>query len=75
MEHWTKKFLEKFTPKHVQNTFGHFWNDFGHLRNFGFFESIFHGKLVKKILKNLPQNTFKTIFDTFGILGIFGKTF
>ncbi len=28
MEHWAKKFLEKITRKHVQNTFGHFWERF-----------------------------------------------
>ena len=25
MEHWAKKVYEKITQKHVQNTFGHFW--------------------------------------------------
>ena len=28
LEHWAKKFFEKITPKHVQNTFGHFWGRF-----------------------------------------------
>ena len=28
MEHWAKKFFEKSTPKLVQNTFGHFWEQF-----------------------------------------------
>ena len=28
MEHWAKKFSKKNTPKHVQNTFGHFWERF-----------------------------------------------
>ncbi len=28
MEHWAKKFFEKITRKHVQNTFGHFWERF-----------------------------------------------
>ncbi len=28
MEHWAKKIFEKITPKHVQNTFGHFWERF-----------------------------------------------
>ena len=28
MEHWAKKILEKINPKHVQNTFGHFWERF-----------------------------------------------
>ena len=33
MEHWAKKFLEKITPKHVQNTFGQFGNNFGRFWN------------------------------------------
>ncbi len=28
MQHWAKKILEKNNPKHVQNTFGHFWERF-----------------------------------------------
>ncbi len=28
MEHWAKKSFRKNTPKHVQNTFGHFWEQF-----------------------------------------------
>ncbi len=28
MEHWAKNFFEKITRKHVQNTFGHFWERF-----------------------------------------------
>ena len=28
IEHWAKKILEKINPKHVQNTFGHFWERF-----------------------------------------------
>ncbi len=28
MEHWPKIFFGKITPKHVQNTFGHFWERF-----------------------------------------------
>ncbi len=28
MEHWAKFFFGKITPKHVQNTFGHFWERF-----------------------------------------------
>ncbi len=27
-EHWAKNSFEKITPKHVQNTFGHFWERF-----------------------------------------------
>ncbi len=28
MDHWAKNFFEKINPKHVQNTFGHFWERF-----------------------------------------------
>ena len=28
MEHWAKRIFEKINPKHVQNTFGHFWERF-----------------------------------------------
>ena len=28
MEHWAKKIFEKITSKHVQNKFGHFWEQF-----------------------------------------------
>ena len=28
MEHWAKKIFGKVNPKHVQNTFGHFWERF-----------------------------------------------
>ncbi len=28
MDHWAKKIFEKINPKHVQNTFGHFWERF-----------------------------------------------
>ena len=28
MEHWAKNIFEKITPRHVQNTFGHFWERF-----------------------------------------------
>ena len=28
MEQWAKIFFRKIAPKHVQNTFGHFWGRF-----------------------------------------------
>ena len=34
MEHWAKNVFAKFTPKHVQNTFGQFGNDFARFWNF-----------------------------------------
>ena len=75
MEHWAKKIFEKNTPKLVQNTFGHFWEQFWafmELRNFFDLLKTFRrldppwNTGQKKFSKNLPQNTFKTIFDTFG---------
>ena len=59
MEHWAKKFFEKITPKHVQNTIWEraFWN----------FEKYFKkhfdfGTLGKKnFSKNLPQNISKQV--------------
>ena len=72
LEHWTKKFFKKITPKHVQNTFGQTGNDFGRFLNFENFlkhfeDSTLLGTLGKKnFSKKLPQNMFKTRFDTFG---------
>ncbi len=75
MEHWAKNFFGKITPKHVQNTFGHFWKRFWAFfdfwKFFGFFEnfeeSTLHGTLRKKFFsKKLPENMFKTRLDTFG---------
>ena len=76
MEHWAKKNLEKINPKHVQNTFGHFWERFwAFFFNFEKFfiilkifeDSTFHGTLgKKKFSKKLTQNMFKTRLDTFG---------
>ena len=66
------KFFKKFSPKHVQNTFGYFWEHFWAFWNFEnfFFESF--RKLdpprntgQKKVSKNLTQNKFKTRLDTF----------
>ena len=76
MEHWAKKFFEKITPKHVQNTFGQFGNNFGHFWNFEKF-LIFYKNISKtrpsmehwakkKFSKKLPQNMFKTRLDNFG---------
>ena len=82
MEHWAKKIFGKITPKHVQDTFGHFGKDFGLFWNFENF-LIF----LKTFLRldppwntgqnnfsiELPQHLFKTRLDILGrILGIFG---
>ena len=62
MEHWAKKFFEKITPKHVQNTFGHFWE-----RLWAFLEFWLFLILFKNISKT--RHFLGTIL---GILGIFG---
>ncbi len=73
MEHWAKIFFEKITPKHVQNTFGHFWERFWAFfdfwKFFDFFENFRRldpptGQI--NFSKKLPQNMFKTRLDTFG---------
>ena len=70
MENWAKIF-QKISPKHVQNTFGYFWEQlwaFLEVRNFFleiFEDSTFHGKVGKEFSKSLPQNLFKTRLDTF----------
>ena len=70
-----EKFLEKITPKHVENTCGHFWERFPAFLEFcKFFDFLKPFRRLdppwntgqKNFSKNLPQNTFKTIFDTFG---------
>ena len=56
MEHWAKKILEKINPKHVQNTFGHFWERFWAFLEFeksliflkNFEDSTLHETLGKK---------------------------
>ena len=40
MESWASNF-PKNCPKHVQNTFGHFWNAFGQIRNIEIFSVFF----------------------------------
>ena len=68
-----QNFFEKFAPKHVQNTFGYFWQLFWAFLEFckDFFLKIFenstlHGTLGKVFSKSLPQNMLKTRLDTFG---------
>ncbi len=79
MEHWAKKFFEKITRKHFQNTFGHFGNDIGHFSIFGnflVFLKIFEDstlQLGKKIFrKNYPKTCSKHVWTPLGtIMGIF----
>ena len=70
-----KKNFEKIAPKHVQNTFGHFWGRFRaflkFLKIFDFFENFRRldppwNNGPKKFSKKLTQNMFKTRLDTFG---------
>ena len=70
------KVFEKINPKHVQNTFGHFWERFWLFWNFEKFliflkifveDSTLMGHWAKKnFSKKLTQNMFKTRLDTFG---------
>ena len=69
-----KKIFEKIAPKHVQNTFGHFWGRFRaflkFLKIFDLFENFRRldppwNTGQKKISKKSPQNIFKTRLDTF----------
>ena len=41
MEHWAKNFFDKITLKHLQNTFGHFWERFRALLEFWKFYDFF----------------------------------
>ena len=67
MEHWAKTFFEKITPKHLQNTFGHFcerfWACLDFLKFFDFFESFRWldppwNTGQKEFSKKSPQNMF-----------------
>ena len=84
MEHWAKKFYEKFTQKHVQNTFGHFWERFwAFLEFWKFFDFLKTFRSLdppwntgqKKIFfeKSTPKTCSKHNWTLLGtILGIFG---
>ena len=77
MEHWANKSFKKISPKHVQNFFGQFGNDFGHfwnLENFWFFKNIsktrpsmehWAKKIFKKITSKHVQNTFGHFWERF----------
>ncbi len=82
MEHWAKNFFEKITPKHVQNTFGHFWERFWAFLEFWKFFDFFENfrrldppwNTGQKIFrKNYPKTCSKHVWTLLGtILGIFG---
>ena len=73
MEHWVKK-IGKIDPKHVENTFGHFWKRISAVLECWIFLNF--GKIWRArpcmehganfFSKKLPQNMFKTSFDNFG---------
>ena len=78
-----KKFSEKITPKHVQNTFGHLWERFraffAIFKNFRFFRKFsetrpsidyWAKKFSKKLLKTCSKHVWTllgTILGTFAI--------
>ena len=73
MEHWAKKFFEKITPKHVQNTFGHFWEPFWEFMDFWKF---FYQKTFRRLdpMEHRAKNIFekftpKHVQNTFGQFG------
>ena len=77
MEHWAKK-IGKIAPKHVQNTFGHFGDQFWALLEFWNFSWFFWKYSMtpwntgQKKSEKSPQSMFKTRLDTLGtILGTF----
>ena len=70
-----KKIFRKIAPKHVQNTFGHFWGRFRaflkFLKIFDLFENFRRldppwNTGQKKFFEKITQNMSKTRLDTFG---------
>ena len=70
-----KNSLKKIAPKHVHNTFAHFWERFWEFSELWIFldflkifeNSTLHGTLGKFFFsKKSPQNMFKTCLDTSG---------
>ena len=88
MEHWAKKIFKKLNPKHVQNTFGRFWERFWAflkiLKFFRFFENISKTRPSMEhwaeiiFEKNTPkhvQNTFRHFWERFWAFLEFWKFF
>ena len=61
MEHWAKNFFKKITLKHLQNTFGHFWERFWASLDFWFFF----------VFEKFRLDTFGDDFGHFCILKLF----
>ena len=82
MEHWAKSFFEKITLKHLQNTFGHFWEWFwAFLEFWNFFDFFENFRRLdppwntgqKKFRKSHPITSSKHVWTLLGtILGMFG---
>ena len=74
MEHWGNFFFENINPKHVQNTFGHFWERFRDFCNFEnllilwkhFEVSTLHGTLGKNFFSKSTPKHVQNAFGQFG---------
>ena len=71
MEHWAKKFFERITPQHVENTCGHFWERFSAFLEFcKFFDFLKPFRTLdapwnagqKKFRKNYPKTCSKHVW-------------
>ena len=74
MDYWAKK-IGKIAPKHVQNTFGHFWKRLRAIFKFWcFFDCFENFRMLgypwntgrNCFSEKLPQNMFKASFDKIG---------
>ena len=74
MEHWAEKKFKKITLRHLQNTFGHFWERFWAFLEYWKFFDLFESFRwldppwntgQKNLSKKSPLNLFKTRWDTF----------
>ena len=82
MEHWAKNFFEKITLKHLQNTFGHFWERFRALLEFWKFFDFFENFRLDTFGNDFGHFwnfetflIFLKIFDDSTLLGTLGKKF
>ena len=85
MEHWAKKFFERITPQHVENTFGQIGNGFGRFLNFENFSKTFRrldpqwnsgqNKFLEKITPKHVENTCGHFWERFSAFFEFCKFF